>query len=410
MVRLFRDDAAVPMGAAVWGVLGITILATTFVPKLVLTAYADTATAVAMGFSAVLGLRLWQERQDGLRGRVLQFGLVFAILPMTKQGNFALMGLLVLVLAWEAWRQGCWRRNWAILAAALVPAAIAALAWRLHVTGAGGDMTVRGLSDWEWGLLPEMLVSMQNVITSKGGYFGLALVLVLLGLNGRMIAARQRLVPLFAVIFLGYNAFLVVVYLAILAGYESAKAASFWRYNTHLGVLEMFAAAVMAGMVWRHFAPGRRLGRVLVAIGIGAAVIVPFAAHRYIRFDLQENRLIARATIAEIASMIPPNARLMVVDVRGTGFFANYLNYHLGFGRHVVSGITAFNQTGTAAAIATVGPDFIWVRTLLPPVTAELGMALDERASHLLAVKDGKLRLIKSWPYPADLDPASDKD
>ena len=410
MVRLFRDDDAVPMGGAVWGVLGITVLATTFVPKLVLTAYADTATAVSLGFSAVLGLRLWQERPDGLRGRILQFGLVFAILPMTKQGNFALMGLLVLVLAWEALRQGPWRRNGVILAAALVPAAVMALAWRLHVTGTGGDMSVRGLTAWEWGLLPEMLLSMKDVIQSKGGYFGLALVLTLLGLSGRMIGARQRLVPLFAVVFLGYNAFLVVVYLAILAGYESAKAASFWRYNTHLGVLEMFAAAVMAGVVWRHFAPKQRLGRVLTAIAVVAAVTAPFAAHHYIRFDLQQNRLIARATIAEIAPMLPPHARLMVVDARGTGFFSNYLNYYLGFGRHVVAGISAFNPDGARQQIQTLHPDFIWVRTLLPPVAAELGIPLDERASHLLAVEGGELRLLKSWPYPADLDPASDKD
>jgi hypothetical protein len=60
--------------------------------------------------------------------------------------------------------------------------------------------------------------------------------------------------------------------------------------------------------------------------------------------------------------------------------------------------------------IAQHTPDFIWVRTLLPAVAAELGLPLEDRASHLLAVEAGKLRLVRSWPFPADMDPASDKD
>ncbi|MDO8607490.1 MAG: hypothetical protein Q7R40_13210 [Phaeospirillum sp.] len=408
MVRLFRGDGAVG-GAAAWGVLGVTVLGTTFVPKLVLSGYADTATAVAVGFSAVLGLRLWETgKTGGGWGRALQFALVFALLPMTKQGNFALMGLLVLALAWESWRQGDeWGRHWMTLAAALAPAAVATLAWRLHVASSGGDMSLRAVADWQWDLLPEILTSMRHVASAKGGYFGLGLVVVVLALWKR---SEQRLIPLFAFVFVGYNVFLLFVYLAILGGYESANAASFWRYNTHLGSLEMLVAALLAGQIRRRLGDRRSLSRAAVIFGGLAAIIVPFATQKYIRFDRQPTKMNALATIAEMAPLIPSDARLMLIDARGTGFFANFTNYHLGFGRHVIGSVTAFNPGGPGAGVAALNPDFIWVRTVLPNTAAELGLPLDETASNLVAVENGTLRLVKSWPYPANLDPASDKD
>lgn len=410
MIRLFRgpDDSETLGAGAAWGVLGVTVLATTFVPKLVLSSYADTATAVAVGFSAVLGLRLWEGGTKGGWGRAAQFALVFALLPMTKQGNFALMGLLVLALAWASWRgDGDWRRHWVLLGIALVPAVVATLAWRLHVSASGGDMSIRALSNWQWSLLPAILASMWHVAAAKGGYFGLGL--VVLGLAVWRRPAGQPLVPLFALIFAGYNVFLLFVYLAILGGYESANAASFWRYNTHLGVLEMLVAAMLAGLIWRRLG-SRRLGRAAVVFGGVAAVVGPFAAQKYIRFDRQPTKMDALVTITEMAKVIPGDAHLMVVDARGTGFFGHYANYHLGFGRHVIANFTAFDHTGIRGAIAGLQPDFIWVRTLTPAVTAELGLPLDETASHLLALEDGRLRLVKSWRYPAGLDPASDKD
>lgn len=407
MVRQFRADSVVSWGSAAWGVLGITIFATTFVPKLVLSSYADTATATAFGFAAVLGLRLWNKDCD--RSRIIQFALVFALLPITKQGNFALMGLLVLALALDAWRQGGqWQRGWMILAAGLIPSIVVTLAWRFHVAGSGGDMGIRGWAEWQWELLPEILTSMRHVAAAKGGYFGLGLALLGLALIGPL--KNNRLIQLFAACFVGYNLFLLFVYIAILGGYESANAASFWRYNTHLGIAEMLVAALLAGQLWRRFGGNPGLTRAALILGGATAVILPFAAQKYIRFDQSPVKAHALATIAEMKTMLPSSVRLMVIDARGTGFFSNYAEYHLGFGRQVVSSINALSGAPLQHMIALTAPDAIWVRTLLPAVAEELGLPLEDRASHLLAVENGKLRLVKSWPFPADMDPAADKD
>ncbi|OAN55276.1 hypothetical protein A6A04_11515 [Paramagnetospirillum marisnigri] len=405
-VRLFRgDDQPTGWTVCAWGVLAVTSLGTTFVPKLVLSGYADTATAVAVAFSAVLGLRLRQGRAP-----VIQFGFVFALLPMTKQGNFALMGLLLVALGLDALlRREPLMHLGRRLALGLLPMALAVLAWRLHVTAGVGELSVRPPATWEWHLLPAMLTSMKDVALSKGGYFGFGLVLVVLAVAGR---GRSRLVTLFALCFLGYNLFLLFVYLAILAGYESANAASFWRYNTHLGLFQMLVLALVAGEALRRLGLWGRpdLRRAALALGGLAAVAVPFAALKWIRFDRNPAKLDAYRVIREMTPLVPFGAPMLTVDARGTGFYGNFASYHMGYGRRMVANVTTFNVDGLGQGLAAYRPAYLWVRTLNPAVVAVLGLPLDERASHLLAAEGTGWRVVKSWPYPPGLDPAAEKE
>jgi hypothetical protein len=407
MIRVFRADERVGPGAAL-GVLGVTMLATTFVPKLVLSAYADTATTVAVAFATILGLRLVMA---GGRANLIGFGAAFALLPMTKQGNFALMGLLGLALLGAALIFRRLDRGLVVRAAlAIVPAILVTIAWRAHVVAGVGEMSVRPPSAWEWAILPEILASMKNVALAKGGYFGLGIVLTVLAAARPRLWRDYPLVPVFALMFLGYNAFLLFVYLAILAGYESANAASYWRYNTHLGLVEMLAAAQILGGLWRRF--GRHgLGRGLAVAAGAAAVAGPFAGAKFIRFDLQPFKIEARRVIADMAPRIKPGQRLMLVDPRGTGFYGNYANYHLGYGRWVVGAITAFSTTGIKSQIEHAHADFLWVRTQIAGLDDDLGLALDPAASHLLGrAEGGGWTLLQSWPFPAGMDPAGEKD
>ena len=64
MVTTGRGISKTPMEgwfAAALGILGVTVLSTTFVQKLVFTAYADTATAVLF---AVIGILIWHLLND----------------------------------------------------------------------------------------------------------------------------------------------------------------------------------------------------------------------------------------------------------------------------------------------------------------------------------------------------------
>ncbi|RAU23015.1 hypothetical protein CU669_06475 [Paramagnetospirillum kuznetsovii] len=401
VVRLFRGDDGAGWSATAWGVLAVTALGTTFVPKLVFSGYADTATAVAVAFSAILGLQL---RQGG--GRGLQFAAVFALLPMTKQGNFALMALLLGALVFDCLRHGDGvTRFGKQLALTMVPVIVVSLAWRLHVTAGVGELSVRAVSDWEWALLPDMLNSMAGVILSKGGYFGAGFLLVAIAVLG---LGRQRLVTLFALCFLGYNIFLLVVYLAILAGYESAHAASYWRYNTHLGMLEMFVLTQVIGQRVGRLGAISLARRAALAVGGLAAIIIPFAAVKYIRFDRNPAKMDALRVIRDMAPLLPPAARLTVIDARGTGFYGNFTNYHLGYGQHVSQNLSTFNTAELAKVLTEHRPDYIWLRTQNPEVARIL--AQDPDASHLLKAEGDGWRVVKSWPFPPGIDPAGEKD
>lgn len=418
MIRLFRSDDCVPVAAGAWGLLAVTALATTFVPKLVLSAYADTATAVAVGFSAVLGLRVIEpNRKDW--GAAVQLAAIFALLPMTKQGNFSLMGLLLAGLGLEILRQkGALRRRLPVLIACLIPAVAVAVAWRAHVVSGVGEMSIRSISGWEWALLPKMLRSMGGVIASKGGYFGLGIAICAFVIFGRKTNpaqsqahhAARRLASLFAVLFVGYILFLLFVYLAILSGYESATAASFWRYNTHLGMAEMFAAAALAGAAWASRPKSEKLTRGLGVLAAMLVVVGPLAALPHIRFDRQPVKVHVRQVIDDMATYLPPDARLMVLDPRGTGFYANYVEYYLGFGRQVAGSVSVFSPPDMEAQMAQARPDHLWVHTQVPAMAGLLGQSLDAKASHLLALQGTQWRLVKSWPFPGYDDPTAVKD
>jgi hypothetical protein len=409
-VRLFRGDDRIGPAGAAWGLLAVTALAPTFVPKLLLSAYADTATAVALAFSAILGLRLVERENKAGWGTKIQFAAVFSLLPMTKQGNFALMGLLLLALGFEAWRRRDDSARWAAaFLPLLVPAVIVTLAWRVGIVDGVGEMSIRPPSRWEWDLLPQILESMVSVIAAKGGYFGLGLVLLVLAWR-RTRDAQWAPVRAFAVVFAGYNAFLLFVYLAILGGYESANAASYWRYNTHVGLLEIMAAAPVAGFLWCRYGSNRAVAKGLAVFAVCAVALVPFLTIKHLRFDRQPVKVHVREVVAEMAPLLPPDARLTVVDPRGSGFYGIYVDYLLGSGRQVEWTFSAFHSGDMASRLAPEPARFLWVHTRIPATEAAIGQPLPENASHLLAADGTGWRLIRSWPFPGYDDPAAVKD
>lgn len=407
-IRLYRQDDTISPASAAWGILAVTALATTFVPKLVLSTYADTATAVTLAFSAILGLHLIGGKTTK-RGEAIQFAALFALLPMTKQGNFALMGLLLCGLVVESWRLKQLTRLPKFLPL-LVPTVLLILTWRSGIVAGVGELSIRPPSEWEWNLLPNILESMAEVMAAKGGYFGLALVLTVLAC-WHWKKDEWALARLFTVVFLGYNAFLLFVYLAVLNSYESANAASYWRYNTHVGALETLAAVAAAGIAWRCYGAGHRtLPKMLAALGIAAVIVGPLLTIKYLRFDRQPVKVHIRTVAAEMAPLLPPDAKLTVVDPRGTGFYAIYVDYLLGFGRQVDLSINVFGAKNTLDHLLPEAEKYLWVHTQNSKSAAAIGLPLATNASHLLAADGDHWRVVHSWPFPGYEDPTAVKD
>jgi len=382
-----------------------TLASPTFVPRLVLANYAETATAVTLAFAAVLGLRLVIRSPRPGWGLALQTTLAFALLVLTKQSTLALFVLLTVGLTGLAFGAGGLRRPLRLLPPVL--AALAALLlWKHQVAVlGGGEMQIGAFDRWQWEILPEILDSMLTVAGNKLGYFGLSAVLVGTGLA----ALRRRpdpalaILPLYAVLFLGFTLFLTWIYLAVFFGYEGRSAASFWRYNTQLGAVQLVALAALAGAAWQHghaHPLGHRLFAITATVAMVGLILGPVVAVRNLRFDLNPVKAHIAFSVKEARTLLPPDARIWYVDPPRIGL-ANQIDYDLGFGPQVAGTISYFEPESTYHSLLEDGrAAFAYVLNASPALEAAVGLALPEGASYLIARNaPGQWHQVRAWPY-----------
>lgn len=397
--------------------LAATIASPTFVPKLVLSAYADTATGLALAVAALAGLAVVNDDPTtGRRGALLQLASALILLLQAKQANLALAGLVVgglTLLATMERPRGDRFRTAALILATALPALLLHLLWRHHVAQhlPGGEKVALDISHWRWDLLPDTLANMGHVAAQKIGYFGLSLLISVIGL---VLWARRRHRPLarafllYAMLFLGYQAFLIAAYVGVLAAgseHEARSAQSYWRYNTHLGPLLSALAAQAAGAL----AAGRTIpAKWRAHIGASAvvlAIVLPLAAWRQIRFDLDPAKRADYPVAAEMDRRLPADARLVVIDAHGDGFHAIHLRYLMGAHRRLLATIDQTSPDTQAACRQVVNggeTSHLWLRSWTPAVLTCLGLGeLERDRSYLLTHDDGgNWRIERSWASP----------
>jgi len=386
-----------------WRTIGLalaacTLLCPTFVPRLVLSNYADCATAISLAFATILMIRLIESESAPRLASILQATLAVAALVLIKQANLVLLAVALGGIGLVAVKHP---RRLLRLAPVLGGGALFYLAWR-HQVGkiGGGEMPIAGFDQWQWSVLPDTFSHMLTVVANKGGYFGLALVLSLAAI------ARFRAAPLavvFAVSFWGFTAFLTWVYLAVYLGYEGRTAASFWRYNTELGLLQMAAMAAMAGTWWQASdRPALRSAlRKASAIGLILVVFGPLIALPQLRFDLNPAKDHVRTAAIAMTPLIPRDAKLFVADPMGSGFFTSFVRWHLGFQSPVVDGLSVFNAEGDLPRLLQRdGITHIYVISSSAALEAVLGQAPPPSGTSLFQRdRNGEWTQTGFWPF-----------
>jgi hypothetical protein len=414
LARLFaegRGDGDAPLG---WTALGVAFLASLAFPpfvvqKITLTAYAEVGTAVSLAFTAILGWRalamLGANRTAEARILGWQLGLAATVLVSLKQANLLLFLLAMagVVLAGLRMPGLPWRRLARIaIEASILPLAVYA-AWRYHVASdpASYEKGFRPFADWEFNIIPQMLRTVVSIVLHKSGYFLAMFILAGMAIRAlfRYRGPADGLALIAATVFGGYNAFLIFSYVASFGGYEGSHAASFWRYNMHLGPLGAAAWAYIAGEIWSR----RRLPQIggrWRAAPVGIALLLPLLLIVSLRFDLRAPKVYTRAVGAEIATLLPEGAKLAVVDPLDTMFYAKVMRY-LVFPK--VSVVASLYYAPPAdriqAELARTGATYAWVHTQDAAVRSVFG-GLDDGASYLMEKGDGGWTLIKAWPYP----------
>ncbi len=419
-VRLCLDgagrngDGAATWTMAVFAVAAASVLNPAFVQKIIFTSYADTATGVAVAVAGVIAWRSLGALADGrdaaARGLAWPLGLAGALLVAIKQVNLVIFLLVLGAAVLIALRDPAIgpKRLLRLASAAILPPILVYALWRYHVAahvGGAGEFGLMPVSQWIVGRVPEILARMATIAAKKGAYFGPMLIVVALGLRAlwRCRTPRDRLALIAAAVFVGYNGFLLLTYVAFFGEGEGTRAASFWRYNTHIALLGAAFFAYLAGDLWRRQLGARPLPRAVGPALIVVALALPVVLAPKLRFDLTPPKPHFRAVAQAIVPLVPRQARLIVLDPEGSGESGIMALYHL---RRADKGVAwlgaghAMTADKIAKLFAESPPDFVLVHSGARASAAETGLALDERTSYLLRREAGGWIIAGRWPYP----------
>ncbi len=415
------------------GVLGVTALSTVFVQKLVLTAYPDSATAVVL---AVLGVLAWHisealarapgADEKGVSGLAWQFAWVAVVFLSLKQTNLVLFvflmgGVVLAVLRDPESRLKDFLGPGLVMAA---PGVAVYLIWRYYVAAnmPGGEFSLMPFERWLIAEAGQILGRMALIASKKGAYFVMMAGIVLVAIAGlwRFSNGFVRFGVMTGAVFLGYNLFLWAMYVAAFGTYEGLRAASFWRYNTQLGLLGATCAAFGLAVLWRRhgvpFLETRPMAKkLLAAVTVSAVVIAPVVLAKSLRFDLRPQKDHMRLVGRDLAESLPEGSRLAVVDRRGNGFAGMVIRYELnqgaGAGRDIkVSvNVSLFNFKGIknlTGFLQKEGVTYAWVHEPLAEERKAFAIELPGKSSNLLRLEKGKWALVRSWPYRGYDDPS----
>lgn len=422
LIRLIEAGTArnIPAGRPAWAIAALVVLATTlinpaFAQKVVLTSYAETSTAVATATAVVLAWmlleRLAGDGTGNARALAWQLGLVLALLVNLKQATLVLAVLVVLAALVVALRDPAVPAGGLVrlLPAIVLPPAILYLTWRYHLAAAlpATELSVRPLDEWAVDLTAQVLWKMLVVLSKKGYFLALMLILAGCGVFGFIKArtALDRLAMLAALVVLGYNAFLLFAYVTTFTRFDALRVASFWRYNMHLGLVLVAFTVYGLAVQWGRRGGARFDLRRWAWVPVVLVIAAPFVFAHKLRFDRVPAIAHYRSVGAELAPLMRAGDGLYISDPRGSGESGVITKFELDGGVRVMGWVTAFSPDKLAPltrAIASPGTTAILVYSTFDGYEAAFGMALAAGRTHLLRRADGGgWKVVKSWLQPA---------
>ena len=273
-------------GLAGLALMAVTLLNPGFDRDVVMSSYADATTGVAVALCGLLGCltleRLAEGRCEEARMLAWRFAFVAAALVNLKQSNPVLLALMVTGFALVVGRCPA-LRTWrlaSLIPVMLGPSMAVWLGWRIYVilNLSGGEMAFRSPWQWNWAQVPEMLSSIWETYSQRPVFYAVMTGMTIAGLAmlRHPTGAVRKLLAVTAICWVGYNVFLVLVYLGAITAEEAANAAAYWRYMPHIGLLGTSAAAVaIVSTTWPA-----RIGRTVRAVGVVSLVAFPLIVIR----------------------------------------------------------------------------------------------------------------------------------
>ena len=414
---LRRTDSAA--AADTWKLAALTILLATFfnpvfVRRIWLTSYPDMATSVVVAFA---GIAAWAwilsaAKPDGSeRSRALTVAILLALLVNIKQANLVLVVALVVSSGMVALRD---REIHFSIFLKRLPLLIGLplvmyFTWRYYlvVVSPLTENKMAAVGDWPIERLPELLRYMGVVVYRKALFFALALGFVVWGLLSwikRSPTPFDRLAIIVGATFVGYNLFLMLIFIAHFGGYPQ----SYWRFNTHIGYL--ITAATVFGLGQLYLLNKEKIeiwcGRTVPRIGMALVVAVPLlqvATANYWRYDLEVPKPMLRDAGRELAGTLPPNANVGVIVPGDQGNFTSMFVYYVRQSRADLYSAPINNDAELDKFLSSAEerPLHIWAYCPADWIGRRLGTSVRPGSATLLMQNQGRWRVVQEWPHRA---------
>lgn len=423
LVRHGRLQANEMPLVVVAGAVAITIL---FNPGLdggvVLSSYADCGTMVAVGALGLLGVeilaRLSAPEPEDVETLAWRFGLVGAMLVNLKQANPVLLGLVTAGLILVALRVPALRTRRALLQLPrmLGPGIVLVALWRWYVAQnlPNSEHAFRPFDAWNFGALRQTFAAIGHQIADAPLFHSMMWLVTAAGVGfffrlPRRAGEARWLAVVCATVWLGYNGFLLIIYLGVMTGSDAHIAADYWRYTPHVALLGLYppAMALARRPAWINL---RNAGAAL------AAVLLALCAMP-LRADLNNPpgrawQRFVRDAAADMRNLIPKGAKLLIVPYWSSNPFGVAVRYHLlqpGAPEQPIAASILWDDDDLAK-ITNWGARGDFDYLLLQDAEGNMDEATDTlglpRLHHELVLyvwRDGAWKPMKSWPIPPAL-------
>jgi hypothetical protein len=427
LVRQGRLHATEPPAVLVaTAVLVTTLLNPGLDGSIVLSSLADAGTMVAVGALGLFGIeilaRLSIKDSANVEELAWRFGLVGAMLVNLKQANPILLALVTLGLILISLRDPAIPRRRAILQLPrmLGPGILLFAVWRWYVAHnlPDGEQNFRPLASWNFAALRSAFASIDVYIADAPLFHALMWSVTTAGVFflfrfPRKPGEAQWLAIVGATVWLGYNAFLVIVYLGAMSTSDAHGAADYWRYTQHVALLGLCVPAMaLVRAPWPAWMNRQNVVATLALVLL--AVCVPF-----LRSDFRNSRGAAwhrflRGAVAEMRPMLPPGSRVVIVSFTFPnstpfGVAVRYELWQFEAAEQPIATTIRWDDHDLAAVTSAAARDEVDYLIIedadgdMRTATDALGLPAIHHELVLFAWRASSWQRVKSWPIPPAL-------
>jgi hypothetical protein len=392
--------------------------------SVVLSSYADCGTMVAVGALGLFGVEMLARFADRDAGNIetlaWRFGFVGALLVNLKQANPVLLALVTAGLAIVALRDPMIAKPRALaqLPRMLGPAIIVFVVWRWYVMRnvPDGDQAFRPFDTWIFRALPSLFAAAWKQIVDAPLFHALMWMVTVVGFAAffalpRRVSEAGQLAVVCATVWLGYNAFLLTVYLGVMTEREAATAGDYWRFTPHVALLALYVPVMgLATARWPAW-----ISRGGAAPALAAALLALCTLP--LRGDLNNPRArewphFIRDATTKMRDVMPPGSKAVIIQCWNESPFAVIVRYdlwQLGAPEREIRGILVADGTDPAVVtgLATRGEaNYLIVQDaerVMDEVIDKLGLSQIDHELALFAWRNGAWDKVKSWPIPPAL-------